>query len=258
MTEGQFDRLPEQAADLVHRQVSVIAAPGGPVAALAAKAATQTIPIVFGVDQDPVKLGLVASLARPGGNATGMFFFTAEVMAKRLGLLHDLVPAAARVAVLVNPANATTASSLFSDVEDAARVLGLKIDFFNASTSHEIEWSSQRLCANIRMPSFSRRTRSSRTGAVQLATLAARNALPTSFSVRENVEAGGLMSYGTNLADMYRHVGIYIGRILKGTSPPTCRLSSRPSSSWSSTTNGQDAWPHIPPSLLARADEVIE
>src|SRR5215468_7613008 len=139
LTEGRFDRLPEQAADLVHRQVSVIASPGGSVAALAAKAATRTIPIVFGVAEDPVRLGLVASLARPGGNATGINFFTAEVVAKRLGLLRDLLPAAARVAVLVNPTNVTNTPSTLRDVQAAASILGVQIEVFNASTSREIE-----------------------------------------------------------------------------------------------------------------------
>jgi putative ABC transport system substrate-binding protein len=204
------------------------------VAALAVKAATRTIPIVFGVDQDPVKLGLVASLARPGGNATGMFFFTAEVVAKRLGLLHDLLPAAERVAVLINPSNATTASSWLRDVEAAARALGLKIDIFNASTSLEIDMVFTALTREHPDAIFFAADAFFTDRRVQLANLAARNALPTSFAIRENVEAGGLMSYGANLADLYHHVGVYSGRILKGAR--TCPLSSRPSSSWSSTT----------------------
>ena len=137
--EGQIDRLPELAADLVRRQVAVIATPGSQLAALAAKAATTTIPIVFGVAEDPVKLGLVASLARPGGNATGINFFTAELGAKRLELLRELVPGAARVAVLVNPADATRAESTLRDVEAAARAIGLQIQVLNASTSREID-----------------------------------------------------------------------------------------------------------------------
>ena len=259
LTEGRFDRLPEQAADLVHREVSVIASPGGPMAALAAKAATRTIPIVFGVDQDPVKLGLVTSLARPGANATGMFFFTAEVVAKRLGLLHDLLPAAVRVAVLVNPSNATTASSWLRDVEAAARALGLKIDFFNASTSLEIDMVFTTLAREHPdaiffgpEPFFTDRR-------VQLASLAARNALPTSFAVRENVEAGGLMSYGANLADLYRHVGVYSGRILKGTKPAD--LPVEQSTKFELVINHPTARMlglTLPPSLLALADEVIE
>jgi putative ABC transport system substrate-binding protein len=209
LTEGRFDRFPEQVADLVHRQVSVIASPGGSVAALAAKAATRTIPIVFGVAEDSVKLGLVASLARPGGNATGINFFTAEVVAKRLGLLRDLLPAAARVAVLVNPTNATTASSTLREVEAAARALGLKIDFFNASTSREIEAAFATLGRERPDALFVAPDAFYTDRRVQLANLAARHAFPASFSARENVEAGGLISYGASLTDMYRQVGVY-------------------------------------------------
>jgi putative tryptophan/tyrosine transport system substrate-binding protein len=219
LTEGRFDRFPEQAADLVHRQVSVIASPGGSVAALAAKAATRTIPIVFCVAEDPVRLGLVASLARPGGNATGINFFTAEVVAKRLGLLRDLLPAAARVAVLVNPTNVTNTPSTLRDVEAASRALGLEMEVLNASTSREIEAAFAALGRGRPDALFVAPDALFTDRRVQLANLAARHALPASFSARENVEAGGLMSYGANLADLYRHVGVYSGRILKGTKP---------------------------------------
>ena len=259
LTEGRFDRLPEQAADLVHRQVSVIASPGGAVAALAVKAATPTIPIVFGVDQDLVKLGLVASLARPGGNATGMFFFTAEVVAKRLGLLHDLLPAAERVAVLVNPSNATTASYWLRDVEAAARALGLKIDIFNASTNLEIDMVFTALAREHPDAIFFASDAFFTDRRVQLANLAARTALPTSFAIRENVEAGGLMSYGANLADLYRHVGVYSGSILKGAKPAD--LPVEQSTKFELVINHPTARMlglTIPPSLLALADEVIE
>ena len=259
LTEGRFDRLPEQVADLVHRQVSVIASPGGSVAALAAKAATRTIPIAFGVAEDPVKLGLVASLNRPGGNATGINFFTAEVVAKRLGLLRDLLPAAARVAVLVNPTNATTASSTLREVEAAARALGLKIDFFNASTSREIEAAFATLGRERPDALFVAPDAFYTDRRVQLANLAARHAFPASFSARENVEAGGLMSYGASLTDMYRQVGVYSGRILKGAKPADLPVVQ--STKFDLVINHPTARMlglDVPPSLLATADEVIE
>jgi len=217
LTEGRFDRLPEQAADLVRRQVSVIAAPGGAVAALAAKAATQTIPIAFGVAEDPVKLGLVASLARPGGNATGVNFFQAEITAKRLGLLREMVLAAARIAVLLNPTNVTNASSTLGDVELAARALGLQIQVFDASTSREIDAAFEMIVRERPDALFVAPDAFFTSRRVQLTNHAGRHTLPSSFSVREQVEAGGLMSYGTSLVDMDRQVGVYAGRILNGT-----------------------------------------
>jgi putative tryptophan/tyrosine transport system substrate-binding protein len=259
LTEGRFDRLPEQAADLVHRQVSVIAAAGGSVAALAAKAATQTIPIAFGVAEDPVKLGLVASLNRPGGNATGINFFTAEVTAKRLELLRDLLPGAARVAVLVNPTNVTNTSSTLRDVQAAASILGVQIKVFNASTSREIEAAFATLGRERPDALFVAPDAFYTDRRVQLANLAARHAFPASFSARENVEAGGLMSYGASLTDMYRQVGVYSGRILKGAKPadlPVVQsikfdlVINHPTARMLGLT--------ISPSLLALADEVIE
>ena len=217
--EGQFDRMPELAADLVRRQVSVIAVPGSAAAALAAKAATQTIPIAFAVPEDPVRLGLVASLNRPGGNATGINFFTAEVMAKRLGLLRELVPAATRVAVLVNPANVGRAQSTRGDLEPAARVLGLQAQFYDASTSKEIDAAYATLVRERPDAVFVAADTLFTNRRVQLTALAARHALPAAYSVREFVEAGGLMSYGTSIADMHRQVGVYAGRILKGEKP---------------------------------------
>ena len=219
LAEGRFDRLPELAADLVRRQVSVIAVPGSAVAALAAKAATQTIPIAFGVNQDPVKLGLVASLARPGGNATGINFFVAEVLAKRLGLLRELVPAAARIAVLVNPANVASASATLGEVEAAARDLGLQILFYKASSSREIDAAFATLVGERPDALFVAPDGFFVSRRVQLTALAARHALPVTYPVRDFVEAGGLMSYGTSLSDMYRQVGVYAGRILKGAKP---------------------------------------
>jgi ABC-type uncharacterized transport system substrate-binding protein len=256
-TDGRVDRLPELAADLVRRQVSVIAAPG--VGALAAKTATQTIPIVFGVSEDPVKLGLVASLARPGGNATGINFFAAEVTAKRLGLLRELMPAAARVAVLVNPANVQTASATLADLEPAARALGLQMQVFNASGNREIDAAYATLVRGRPDALFVAPDGLFVTRRVQLISLAARHALPASYAVREYVEAGGLMSYGTSIRDMYRQIGVYSGRILKGTKPGDLPVVQ--ATKFELVINLQTArllGLDVPPMLLARADEVIE
>ena len=257
--EGQFDRMPELAADLVRRQVSVIAVAGSAAGALAAKAATQTIPIAFGVPEDPVRMGLVASLARPGGNATGINFFTAEVMAKRLGLLHELMPAAARVAVLVNPANVGRAPSTRRDLEPAARVLGLQIQFYDASTSKEIDAAYATLVRERPDALFVAPDTLFTSRRVQLTALAARHALPAVYSVREFVDAGGLMSYGTSIADMNRQVGVYTGRILKGEKPAD--LPVLQATKFELVINLQTArllGLEVPPSVLARADEVIE
>jgi putative ABC transport system substrate-binding protein len=259
LSEGRFDRLPELAADLVRRQVSVIAVPGNITAVLAAKAATQSIPIVFGVPEDPVKLGLVASLARPGGNATGINFFLAEIVAKRLELLRELVPAVARVAVLVNPANAVPASSTRRDMEPAARALGLQIQFYDASTNGEIDAAFAALVHERADAVFVPPDAFFTSRRVQLVSLAARHALPATYSGRDHVEAGGLMSYGTSITDMYRQVGVYAGRILKGAKPADLPVVQ--ATKFELVINLQTAkllGLTVPPMLLARADEVIE
>jgi putative ABC transport system substrate-binding protein len=257
--EGQYDRLPALAADLVRRHVAVIAAPGSNAAALAAKAATATIPIAFGVGEDPVQLGLVASLARPGGNATGINFFTQELGAKRLGLLRQLVPTAVRVVVLVNPANPTTAAATLRDVPEAARVIGLQTRIFNASTIGEIDAAFASLGRERPDALFVSADGFFSSRRVQFATLTARDRIPAIYSNRDNVAVGGLMSYGTDLADMYRQVGVYTGRILKGAKP--AHLPVVQSSKFELVVNLQTARAlgiEVPPTLLALADEVIE
>jgi putative ABC transport system substrate-binding protein len=255
---GQFDRFPELAADLVRRQVSVIAASGN-AAAVAAKAATQTLPIAFSVTEDPVKLRLVTSLSRPGGNATGLNFFTTEVNAKRLGLLRELMPAAARVAMLMNPSNAPNTSSTLKEVEPAARTLGLQIQIFNATTSLEIDAAFAALVPGRPDALFVAPDGFFTSRRVQLAALAARHALPATYSVRDYVEVGGLMSYGASLTDAYRQLGVFTGRILKGAKPADLPVVQ--STKFELVINAQIARMLgliIPPSLLATADEVIE
>src|SRR6516162_6128329 len=195
--EGQFDRLPSLMADLVRRRVAVIATPANIFASLAAKAATATIPIVFGVGEDPVKLGLVASLARPGGNATGVNLFTQEVLAKRLGLLHDLVPKAVRIALLVNPANVPVAEATLREIPEAARAIGLQIQVLNASTIREIEAAFAALVRDRADALFVAADIFFISRRVQLVTLANRHGIPASYGLREFVEVGGLMSYAT-------------------------------------------------------------
>jgi putative tryptophan/tyrosine transport system substrate-binding protein len=192
--EGQFDRLPALMADLVRRRVAVIATPGITAASFAAKAATATIPIVFGVSDDPVKFGLVASLARPGGNATGVNFFNLEVVTKRLGLLHELVPKAVRIAVLVNPANATVVETILREVQEAARVIGLQIHVLNASTSREIDAAFATLVHDRPDALFVSPDNFFTSGYVQIVTLAARERIPAAYANRDHVVAGGLMS----------------------------------------------------------------
>ena len=245
-------------AELVHRNVSVIATQSTP-AALAAKAATTTTPIIFTTAADPVRVGLVASLARPGGNATGISFFSAELAAKQLGLLHELVPAATRFAVLVNPADATRAETTARDVEAAARVIGLEIHLLEASTSGEIDAAFARIARDRADALFVAADGFFNTRRVQLATLAARHAIPATYAVRAYAEAGGLMSYGASIPDALRQAGVYTGRVLKGEKPAD--LPVQAPTKYELVINLSTAKAlglDVPPSLLARADEVIE
>jgi putative tryptophan/tyrosine transport system substrate-binding protein len=254
--EGQYASLPELAAELVRRQVAVITATGGVPSSLAAKAATTTIPIVFIAQEDPVRLGLVASLARPGGNLTGVNFFNYELTAKRLELLRELAPAATRVAVLVNPANAEATEPTLRDVEAAARAMGTANP---GPQRHEIDaafatFVRERPDALFVGPSslfVGRR--------VQLVHLASRHAIPATYAQREYAEIGGLMSYGSNVLDAYRQVGVYAGRILKGAKPADLPVVQ--ATKFELVINAQTArilGLTVPPTLLARADEVIE
>jgi putative tryptophan/tyrosine transport system substrate-binding protein len=257
--DGQYDRLPSLMADLVRRHVAVIATPGSNAAALAAKATTTTIPMVFGVGADPVGMGLVASLARPGGNATGINFFVADIAAKRLGLLHDLVPKAVRIAVLVNPANTSTAEATLRDVPEAAHALGLQIQVLNASTSREIEVAFATLVHDRADALFVAPDGFFIGRRIQFTTLATRHGIPTAHSVRDNVEAGGLMSYGTDVLDMYRQVGVYAGQILKGARPAD--LPVLQSTKFEFVINLQTARAlgiDVPNSIQLLADEVID
>jgi putative ABC transport system substrate-binding protein len=256
--EGQYDRLPALVADLVRRHVAVIATLDN-TTTLAAKAATATIPIVFGVNEDPVQLGLVASLARPGGNATGINFFFQEVVAKRLQLLHELVPKAVRVAVLVNPANARSAESTLREVQAAAPTIGLQIQILNATTIGEIDAAFATLARARPDALFVAPDAFLTSRRVQFATLTARDKIPATYSNRETVAVGGLMSYGTDLADMYRQVGGYAGSILKGAKPAD--LPVLQSTKFQFVINLQTARAlgiEVPSGLLASADEVIE
>jgi putative ABC transport system substrate-binding protein len=256
--EGQFDRLPALMADLVRRRVAVIATPAGNAAALAAKAAATTIPIVFGVGEDPVKLGLVASLARPGGNLTGINFLTGEITTKRLALLHELVPKAVRIAVLVNPANIGSTASL-PDILEAGRAMGLQIQVLNASTSREIEAAFAILVRDRAEALYIAGDVFFTSRRVQLVTLAATNRIPASHPSREAVEAGGLIGYDSDRAGMFRQVGTYTGQILKGAKPAD--LPVLQSTKFELIINLQTARAlglEVPPTLLARADVVIE
>jgi putative ABC transport system substrate-binding protein len=256
--EGQYDRLPALAADLVRRQVAVIAATGGTISSRAAKAATSTIPIVFGTGEDPLKLGLVASLNRPGGNVTGVNTFIGQMEAKRLGLLHELIPTAALVGVLLNQKSSTFATQS-NDIQNAARNLGQKIHVVNASSDGDIR-AAFATFARLRAaallvgadPSFNDRHD-------QIVALAAQYAIPAIYELREFVSAGGLISYGTSLLEAYRQVGLYTGRILKGDKPADLPVVQ--STKFELVINLKSAKAlglEVPPTLSARADEIIE
>jgi len=255
---GQYDGLPALMADLVRRQVAVIAAPIAGIA-LAAKAATATIPIVFLVGEDPVRLGLVASLARPGSNATGVNILVQEVVAKRLRLLHDLVPKAARVAILINPANALVTKTTVQDVQKAAPTMGLQVQILNATSIGEIDaafatFARERPDALFVAPEglFTSRR-------VQLVTLATRDRIPATYPNRDYVEVGGLMSYGPDFTDMFRQVGVYTGSILKGAKPADLPvLQSTKFEFVINLTTAKALGLTIPAGVISIADEVIE
>jgi len=256
--EDQNDRLPELAAELVRRQVTVIAA-SATTAAPAAKAATTTIPIAFIAAEDPVRLGLVASLARPGGNLTGINFFSSELAAKRLDLLHELLPRAARIAVLVNPANATNTASILRDVEAAARPIGLQVQVLNASTGPEINAAFENVGRDRPDALFVGPDTFLIARRIQVVQLAAFHRLPAVYPARDFLEVGGLMSYGTNIMDAFRQLGIYAGRILKGAKPADLPVVQ--SSKFELVINAETARMlglTVPDKLLVAADEVIE
>jgi putative ABC transport system substrate-binding protein len=256
--EGQYDRLPALAAELVRRQVAVIVATPTP-SVLAAKAATATIPIVFSVGDDPVKLGLVSSLARPDGNLTGVNFFGAEVTSKRLELLRELIPRIRRLAVLVNPSNAAFSETTMRAVEAAARGMGVQVQVFNAGNSREIDDAFANLVRERSDAVFVGGDAFFTNRRVQLATLAARYMIPSSFSQRDFTEVGGLMSYAADTRDTNRQLGVYAGRILKGAKPADLPVVQ--STQFELVINAQTARMlslTVPASLLAIADEVIE
>jgi putative ABC transport system substrate-binding protein len=257
--DNQMDQLLELATDLVHRRVAVIVTGGGPAPALAAKSATATIPIVFTIGDDPVRLGLVATLARPGGNVTGTSFLVTELATKRLELLRAMVPAIRHVAVLVNPAEASNTEATLKDLETAARVMALEITVLKASTGPEINaafatFGAERPSAIFVAPDAFFTTRR-----VQLSLLAMLHRIPVIYPIRPFAEAGGLMSYGTSLTDAYRQTGDYTGRILKGLKPadlPVARATK-----FELVINAEAArllGLAVPPTLLSIADEVIE
>lgn len=256
--ENRMDRLPELTAQLIRERVAVIAAAGGPGPAQIAKSATKTVPIVFIAGHDPVELGLVASLARPGGNVTGINFFAAELVAKRLELLREMLPQASRIAVLINPAGIENRTAL-AEIESATHTIGFQVRFLNASTNLEIDAAFETFASErpdalfiVGDPYFTSRR-------VQLVQLAAHHRMPTSYSGRQFPEVGGLMSYGASLSDAYRQLGVYSGRILKGAKPAD--LPVLQSTKFDLIINHQTARMiglTVPQTMLTAADEVIE
>jgi putative ABC transport system substrate-binding protein len=257
--DGQNDRLPGLAADLVQRRATVIAAPGGAPAALAAKAATTTIPIVFLVAVDPVAAGLVASLNRPGGNLTGVSTLNVEMGPKRLELLHGLVPTATGVAVLVNPTNPANTETILRDMQAAARTLGLKLHVFHASTERDFDTAFASL-VRLQLGGLVIGTDGFlKSRSEQLAALALRHAVPAIFQYREFAAAGGLMSYGSSFSDSYRQVGIYTGRILKGEKPADLPVQQAVKAELIINLKTAKALGiTVPLPLSGRADELIE
>jgi putative ABC transport system substrate-binding protein len=257
--ENQRDRLPALAADLARRKVRVILAMEGDDVVLAAKAATATIPIFFLTSSDPVSRGLVASIARPGGNVTGINFVSAELVGKRLEILREMVPAVVRVAVLVNPATPGATDATLRDVHPAAQALGLQIEVFNANTSQEIDSAFTKFATQRPDALFVANSAFLTSRRVQLVHLATRHAIPAAYHGRHYVDVGALMSYGANLLDAWRQSGVYMGRILKGAKPADLPVIQ--SSKFELVINHQTARTlglTVPPALLARADEVIE
>jgi putative ABC transport system substrate-binding protein len=257
--ESQIDRLPTLAAELVRRQVPVIVAGGGVASALAARAETKSIPVLFLVAEDPVKLGLVTSLAKPDGNLTGVNILAAEVVAKRLELLRELLPKAVRIDALVDPVNATTTESTLKSLEAAARTMGIQIQVLNASTSREIDAAFTTLAKEQPDALFVGVSPFLLSRRVQLAQLAARHAIPAIYQDREHAEVGGLMSYGASIGDAYRNLGVYAGRVLKGAKPADLPIVQ--SSKLELVINHPTARMlglTVPPTLLSIADDVIE
>ena len=257
--EGQYNRLPELAADLVRHHVSVIVTQLSNAAALAAKAATTAIPIVFSVGGDPVELGLVASLSSPGANATGINILTTEIVAKRLGLLHELVPKAVRIAVLINPVNAATNEATLPNISEAARALGLQIQVLNATNGDEIDATFKTLVNDRPDALFVAPDAFFVSRHVQIAILSARHQVPAIYPTRDYAEAGGLISYGADLIDAVRQQGVYAGQILKGTKPADLPVVQ--STKFELVINLRTAKAidlEVPATLLSRADEVIE